>query len=158
MIPLAATSPVLAFAALLASGVWVGGFVAIMLVTRIIRGQLEPAAQVEFFRALGRTYGIVGGSALLVALGAGAGLLAGRAWDATVLAAIVLAVALVAATVAGVVQARGMSRLRAVALREGTERELGESVNRGARRAAALRALIGVLSLGLLAVAAVLAT
>lgn len=153
-----ATSPVLVFVVLLGASVWVGGFVAIVVVARIVRRQLERPAQVAFFRALGRTYGIVGGSALLVALAGGGGLLAGHAWDGVVLAALVLAASLVLVTAAGVAQARGMTRLRRRMLAEPGDGALVEQVRRGARRAMVLRAAIGGLSVALLALAAVLAT
>lgn len=154
----ASASPVLVFLALLAGGVWVGGFVAIAVVTRIARAQLERQAQVSFFRALGRTYGIVGGSALAVALVSSGALLAGRSWDGTALAAVLIAVALVLATAAGVVQARGMTRLRQRATARKADPGLEAQVRRGAVRAAVLRATIGALSVALIAVAAALAT
>jgi hypothetical protein len=150
-------SAVLVFVALLAACVWVGGFVAIAVAARVARRELERGAQVAFFRGLGRSYGVVGGVALAVALGCGAGLLAGRAWDGTALAAVVVAVALVLATVAGVVQARGMTRLRRSALSGAGDEALAARVRTGAVRAALLRAVIGALSLALLALAAVLA-
>jgi len=146
----------LVFVALLAACVWVGGFVAIAVVARVARRQLEPGARVAFFRALGRSYGVVGGIALAVALASGAALLAHQAWDATALAAILVAVALVLATVAGVAQARGMTRLRGSALRNADE-ALAARVRTGAARAAVLRAAIGALSVALLALGAVLA-
>jgi hypothetical protein len=150
-------SAVLVFVALLAACVWVGGFVAIAVAARVARRELAPGAQVAFFRGLGRSYGVVGGVALAVALGCGAALLAGHGWDGTALAAVVVAVALVAVTVAGVTQARGMTRLRRRALDAG-EAALAARVRAGAARANALRAAIGALSLVLLALAAVLAT
>jgi putative copper export protein len=51
----ATASPVLVFVALVAACVWVGGFVAIAVVARVARRQLERGARVAFFRALGRT-------------------------------------------------------------------------------------------------------
>lgn len=158
MVTAGTASPLLAFVALLAGCVWVGGFVAIVVVARVARRQLERPAQVGFFRAVGRSYGIVGGSALVVALGSGAGLLASHPWDATASAAVALGAALALATGAGVVQARGMTRLRQRSLREPADSALAAQVRRGAVRAGALRATIGALSLALLAVSAVLAT
>jgi hypothetical protein len=150
-------SAVLVFVALFAACVWVGGFVAIAVVARVARRQLERGARVAFFRALGRSYGVVGGIALVVALGCGAALLAGRAWDGTALAAVLVAAALVLVTVAGVAQARGMTRLRRSALRDPDDEALAAHVRAGAVRAAVLRAAIGALSVALLALAAVLA-
>jgi uncharacterized membrane protein len=158
MTSIAATRPVLVFVTLLSASVWVGGFVAIAVVARIARSRLDPAARVSFFRALGRRYGIVSGSALVVMLVGGALLLTDHAWDATAACAVAVAAALVLATVAGVAQARGMTRLRRRALDEPDDRALAARVRRGAGRAAALRATIGALSLVLLALASVLAT
>ncbi len=146
--------PVLVFVALLGACVWVGGFVAIAVVARVARGQLERPAQVAFFRDLGRRYVRVGAPALVVALAAGTALLADRPWDATATAAVAVGVALVLVTAAGVAQARGMTRLRAAAL---SDDALAMQVRRGAARAAVLRGAIGVLSLALVALAAVLA-
>ena len=147
----------LVFVAMLGACTWVGGFVVIVVVTRVARSTLESAEQVAFFRALGRAYGVVGGTALAVALVAGGLLLADREWDGLALAAVVLASATVIATWAGVVQARGMTRLRAAVVRDPENAGLALRVRRHSRRAAALRAAIGALSIGLLAVAAAIA-
>jgi hypothetical protein len=153
----AAVSPVLAFAALLGACVWVGGFVALVVVARAARHTLEPSTRVAFFRAVGRAYGVVGGAALALALAAGGALLGGRGWDPAALAACGLAAALVIATAAGVRQARGMTRLRRRAAEAPDEALLAARVRDGARRAAVLRAAIGALSLALLALGAALA-
>ena len=73
---------------------------------------LPPAERIAFFRGLGRSYGVVGGLSLLVALGTGAALLGGRTWSATLTITTLAAATLVVATVVGVVQARRMTRLR----------------------------------------------
>jgi hypothetical protein len=149
---------VLTFVALLAGSIWVGGFVAIAVVARIARAQLDRPAQIAFFRALGRRYLVVGLCSLLVALGAGAALLAQHDWDATALAATVVAGALLAATVAGVAQARGMTRARARVVRSPDDPVLARRVRRGAVRATVLRAAIGGLTVALVALAAALAS
>jgi hypothetical protein len=149
-------SALLAFWALLGGAIWVGGFVAIAVVTRIARARLPAADQVAFFRSLGRDYGIVSTVALAVALGCGGGLLA-RRWDGEATAAAVVAAAVVACTVAGVLQARGMTRLRHAAL-GGADPGLEGRIRRGAARARVLRGLIGALSVALVALAAVIAT
>jgi len=148
----------LVFVALLAGSVWVGGFVAIGVVARVAREQLDRPAQVAFFRALGRRYLVVGLVALFAALASGAALLAGRDWDGTALAAVVVAAALVLATIAGILQARGMTRARTRALRDPDDAALADRVQRGAVRAGILRATIGTLTLALLALAAALAS
>src|SRR5829696_10262108 len=105
-------SALLLFTHLLAACIWVGGLVAIAVVARVARRELAPATRVAFFRSLGRSYATVGGPALAVALLTGAGLLVQRGWDHAATAAALLAVTLILATAAGVVQARAMTRLR----------------------------------------------
>lgn len=142
---------------LLAACIWVGGYVAIAVVAQTARATLGPAERVQFFRALGRRYLVVGAPALAVALGGGAGLLSEHGWDATVAAAVAVAIALVAALAIGVVQARRMTRLRAAALAKPDDPDLERGVQRGARGALVLRASIGLLSLALIALGSVLA-
>jgi len=149
----AAATPLVALN-LLATSIWVGGLVAIFVVARAASATLEPPQRVAFFRALGRSYGVVGSVALLVALATGAILLAGHRWDGLLVAALLLAAALVAATFAGMAQARGMTRLRGQALRTPA---LAERVRREARIAACLRGAIAAFSLALLVVGAALA-
>ncbi|MGH7498639.1 MAG: hypothetical protein ACREL3_07300, partial [Gemmatimonadales bacterium] len=55
----------------LASAIWVGGLVAIFVAARAASRTLDPAQRVAFFRSLGRTYGVVGTTALLVAIVSG---------------------------------------------------------------------------------------
>jgi uncharacterized membrane protein len=139
------------------AAVWVGGLVAIAVVARVARRTLAPAERVAFFRGLGRSYGGVGGTALGVALVTGALLAVQRPWDGLRSASAAVAGCLVATTAVGVVQARAMTRLRAAALGGPTDPELATRVRRGARRAAALRGGIAVLSLTLVALGALLA-
>lgn len=142
----------------LASCIWVGGYVTIVVVARVAVRTLAPAQRVAFFRALGRTYIFLGVPSLLVALGTGAALLTDHAWDGVVTAAVVVAAALVAILAAGVVQARRMTRLRVDALAAPDDPRLSARVRRGSRSAGLLRATIGVLSLALIALGALLAT
>jgi uncharacterized membrane protein len=142
----------------LASCIWVGGYVAIAVVAQVATRTLEPGQRVAFFRGLGRSYLRIGGPALVLALGAGAGLLGDHAWDGVLTAAAGAAAALVAALAVGVAQARRMTRLRAAALMAPDDRQLAARVRRGARAATLLRAAIGLLSLALIALGALLAT
>lgn len=135
---------------ILATSVWLGGLVAIAVVARVATRTLDPSARVAFFRALGRTYGVVGSLALALAYGAGAALLLDRPGDALLTATATVAATLVATTVFGVVQARRMSRLRRTALDQPTNEVLTHAVHRGAGRAGTLRGLIALLSLALL--------
>jgi hypothetical protein len=142
----------------LATAVWIGGLVAIFVVARVAHATLGAAERVAFFRGLGRVYGLVGGVALTVALASGAVLAATYRWDGDLAASAVIAAGLVAVTVAGVAQARRMTRLRQDALRDPGRAELAVKVRRGARNAAVLRAAIAALSLALLALGTVVAT
>jgi hypothetical protein len=142
---------------LLAGAVWVGGLVTIAVVARLARRELDEATRVAFFRALGRAYGVLGGSALAFALAAGATLLAQRGWDRMALAAAATGGLLAVVTVAGVRQAHTMTSLRQHALLAPTDAALAARVRRGARRASVLRAAIAVLTLALVAFGAALA-
>lgn len=148
----------LAAVLILATAVWAGGFVAIAVVARVARRTLGPAERVAFFRGLGRTYVVVGGVALVLALATGASLVYGRPWDAVLAAAVVVAAALVVTLVAGVAQARRMTRLRRGALNNPGDTALATRVRVGARRAVVLRASIGALTLALVVLGALLAT
>ena len=148
----------LAAVLVLATAVWIGGLIAIFVVARVARTTLGPAERVAFFRGLGRAYGLVGGTALAVALASGGVLAATYRWDGRLAAGAVIAAGLVAATVAGVIQARRMTRLRQDALRDPASPGLTVKVRRGARNAAVLRTAIAALSLALLALGTVIAT
>lgn len=142
---------------ILAASVWVGGYVAIAVVARVATGTMDPVTRATFFRGLGRTYGLVGTVALAVAYGSGAALLFGRPWSALLVVSVLVAVALAVTTAYGVRQARKMGRLRRKAFDAPDDRTLGRRVRAGARRAAVLRAGIGVLSVALLALGVALA-
>jgi uncharacterized membrane protein len=152
----AASTPLVAIHALAAS-IWVGGLVAIFVVARAASATLEPAQRIALFRSLGRSYGIVGSIALLVALGSGALLLRGHPWDGELITATIVAGALLVALAAGMAQARAMTRLRRRALTEPSS-GLDSQVRKGAALAAALRATIGVLTLVLVVLGSALAS
>lgn len=142
----------------LASCIWVGGYVAIAVVARVATHTLAAGQRVAFFRGLGRSYLLIGVSALVIALGTGAALVHDHQWDATLIAAAAVAAALVATLALAVVQARRMTRLRAGAVNRPDDAELAGRVRLGARMAAAIRAIIGLLNLALIALGSVLAT
>jgi uncharacterized membrane protein len=148
----------LAAVLVLATAVWIGGLVTIFVVARVAHATLGPAERVAFFRGLGRAYGLVGGAALVVALASGGVLASRHRWDGQLAAGAVVAAGLVAATAAGVVQARRMTRLRQDALQDLGSPELAAKVRRGGRNAAALRAAIAALSLTLLCLGVVIVT
>ena len=135
---------------------WLGGFVLLILVSRASRRQLEASARVAFFRQVGREFLPVAATAMVVILVSGGVLLGSRPWDGLATALVVLVVAVIVTTGVGVRQARAMTRLRRRALAAGGA--LATDVATGARRATALRTLIGVLVLAVYAVAVVAAT
>lgn len=143
---------------ILSTSVWVGGYVAIAVISRTAAAVLDTANRIGFFRSLGRAYLAIGAPALAVALGTGFALLSQRPWNAVATAATVLAAALAASLAFGVVQARRMGRVRRAALAEPDDANRQLAVRRGARRAAQLRGAIGVLSLTLIALGSLLAT
>lgn len=146
----AAADATLAVLLVLATAVWVGGYVAIVVVARVTTQTLGASDRFAFFRGLGRRYLLVGGPALVIALATGGVLLAGRPWSGMLTAVAVLAGVLVLATIVGVLQARRMTRLRRQAARRPDDEPLTARVRQSARRAGLLRALIGMLSFALL--------
>lgn len=86
---------------IVATSIWVGGLVVIAEVAHATRSALTPEDSVPFFRTLGRTHGVVGSGALLVALVTGGVLLRHHRWDGALVATAVVAVALVVISVIG---------------------------------------------------------
>jgi uncharacterized membrane protein len=142
----------------LATSIWVGGLIAIAIVARVSARTLAPAERVAFFRGLGRTYGIVGTAALVIALASGAWLLADRPWDGTLTATAVVAGILLIAVGTGGVQARRMTVLRRRIMVHPDDDRGRRQVQVGARRAAILRGGITVLTLALVVLGSVLAS
>jgi len=138
------------------AAVWVGGFVAMVVVSRVATRALRPAEKIAFFRLLGRVYGVVATVALVLALAGGGALLRHRPWNATTTAAVVVAAALVAATAVGVRQARAMTRLRRSAVDSPDDAGLAARVVTQARGAVVLRTLIGAITVVLVVLALVL--
>ncbi|MDN5896770.1 hypothetical protein BSP109_02138 [Brevibacterium sp. Mu109] len=143
---------------IVATSVWVGGYVAIVVVARTTTATLDAGARVAFFRSLGGSYLWVGFPALIVALVTGGVLARDQDWDGLLVVTVVVAALLLVSFAGAVAQARRMSRLRRRLLASPTDTELSEQVRRGARAAGILRAALGLLSLGLVVLGAFLAT
>lgn len=139
---------------LLAASVWTGGLVAIAVVAWCARQHLDAATRVAFFRTLGRRYLRIASGALVAAYAAGGALIAAGHWSGIKSAIVVAAAALVVVTLAGVVQARSLTRLRTAAL-TGDPRLDASQLARRARRAGALRGLIATLTVALIVLAAI---
>jgi hypothetical protein len=155
LIALGAASVPLVTVGLVGLSVWTGGLVAIFVVARTAARTLDGRRRVDFFRALGRSYAIVGNTALAVTLACGALLLRSHPWTPAQVGAVAVAGALILATAVGMLQARAMTRLRRRALEPGAID--AQAVRNGARLAAALRGTIGILTLALIVLAATLA-
>lgn len=141
----------------LATSIWIGGYVAIAVVARTATTTLSPAERVTFFRSLGRTYFWVGCPALIVALATGAVLTRDLAWSALLTTTVVIAALLVVSFAVAVAQARRMTRLRRALLQSPDDEQLNTRVRAGARAAGGLRAALGVLSVALVVLGAFLA-
>lgn len=150
------TEAILRAVFILATSIWIGGYVAIAVVARTATTTLEPGDRVAFFRSLGRAYLWVGFPALVVALASGALLARNREWDALLLATVVVAAVLLASFAVAVVQARRMTVLRRGLLSSPDDQRLCEQVRRGARAAASLRGVLGLLSVALVVLGAFL--
>ena len=144
-------------ALVVATSIWLGGYVAIVVVARVATATLEPGGRVALFRSLGRAYLRVGIPALVVALAVGAVLLTEHGWDALAVTTTVLSLVLVGLLAVAVAQARRMTRLRRQALARPEDAALTVQVRRGSRYAGVLRALLGLLSVSLVVLGSFLA-
>lgn len=140
-----------------ATSIWVGGYIAIGVVARTALRTLDAATRVAFFRSLGRMYFWVGTPALIVALASGGLLAHGTAKGGLYAAVVSVAVVLLASFALAVAQARRMTRLRQSLIHAPTDESLKVRVQRTARAADGLRALLGILSLALVVMGAFLA-
>lgn len=148
---------ILIFITLLAASIWIGGYVAVVVMTRIARRRLAPADQIAFFKDFGKVWGIIATPALLVALATGTVLIASHGWTTTATVAAVVAGVLLLTTFLGMRQARMISGLRRELLDSPTDEEKQKRVKVAALRAARLRALLGILTLILLGLGSAIA-
>jgi uncharacterized membrane protein len=143
---------------ILATSIWIGGYVAIAVVARAATATLDAASRVAFFRSLGRLYVWVGVPALAVALATGAVLARDVDTDGTYAALLVVLIALVGGLAVAVAQARRMTRLRQRLLDTPVDASLQARVARGGRTAGLLRAALGLLSIAAVVLGSLLAT
>lgn len=144
---------------LIVSGsVWIGGYSAVIIVSLISSRALDPDARIRFFRMLGGAYLKVMVPALLLTYMTGWLVLAQRPWSVGVTWLAVGSGLLLLVLLAGVMQARDMTRLRRRASAEPENAMLALTIRRRARSAAILRGLIGVLTLGIVVNVALLLT
>jgi hypothetical protein len=137
------------------SAIWLGGWVALVIVARSTTATLSRHDRVAFFRHFGPRFGIVATIALVVADASGVILLARTTWTAVSTWLVVLAVVILSALAVGVLQARRMTRLRRATAAAPDDATLATRVRRGARSALVLRAGLGVLTLATVVLAVV---
>lgn len=142
---------------IVATSVWLGGMVAHIVTARVSSRVLPADLRVQLFRGIGKVYGSVGTTALVVGLVAGALLAWGKPHDGLFVATVVVSTVLVLATAAGIAQARAMTRLRTRALTSPGDPTLPAHVQRGAHRATVLRMGLMVLTLVLVVLGSALA-
>ena len=136
-----------------AAAIWIGGFIAIMVVNASANAVLSGADRTELFRNLGRRYLTVAMVAALVIATSGGLLLATAPFDAITISILVLVGVLVAGTIAGVTQARRMTRLRHKAGEANDPDRFAGPLKHGSATARILRTLIGLSSLALFVLA-----
>lgn len=138
---------------ILASGVWIGGFVSLIVFSASSKAALPRPERVALFRQVGHRYLRIAVAAAVLVVIPGVILLVARPFDGLTIAVLVLATAIVAVTWVGVRQARAMTRMRKAALAHPEGDGAGAAaIERAAHRATLLRAGIGVLSLALFVV------
>jgi hypothetical protein len=147
-VPLALLSTPVVAVHLLALSVWVGSFVTIAVVSRVSARVLDARGRVALFASVGRTYATVGPTALVVALITGV-ITAGAParWSGATTVAVVVTLALVLISVAGMLQAHRMTGLRRALASDPTAPGAAAAVSRGASVAMVLRAAIGLFTL-----------
>ena len=149
------TSTPLVAVELVAASIWVGSLVCLAVVTAAARRVLDTPSQVALFRAVGRRYGLVGTTALLVAIGAGLALSwPPAAWSPITDWAVALAGLLVIASGVGMAQARAMTRLRRRVMTAPEDRGAAAALRRGRWLASGLRSLMAALTLAIVLLAA----
>lgn len=141
----------------LATSIWIGGYVAIAVVARAATSELDPPARVAFFRSLGRMYFWVGTPALVVALVTGGVLARHLDKGGLFVTIVVVAAVLLGCFCFAVAQARRMTRLRRSLATEPGNPALSARVASEARAAGILRGVLGLLSIALVVLGAFLA-
>jgi putative copper export protein len=153
---------------LMGGAVFVGGMVMLGLVAPIARRTIPAEARVEFFRQVGRRFLIVGGLALLVAIGTGTDMASDRnVWDhltdntygKTLLVKLILVGLVVVLTAFhSLVQGPALSRLREQAISRPDDAALAAQLRRRAAQAGIVSALDLIATLAILVLAARLLT
>lgn len=134
---------------IIAASVWIGGVVTVIIVGRISKQTLDDATRVKFFHAFGRAYLAVAGPALVVTGLIGWSFLARQEWSGELGRMAFASTLLVAVLIAGIMQARSMTRMRAKLTQRPGDIDLARKIKTQATTATVLRTLIVVLTFGL---------
>lgn len=153
---------------LLGAAVWAGGLVFLGIAVGVARRTLPEEVRVDFFRALGRRFAVVGGLALLVLVATGSDMASDRnAWDQlgdtsygkTLLAKLILVGFVIALTVLhSGVQGPALSHLRARAAQRPNDEFLRAQIRRRAALAGVVSGLTLAATIAILVLAARLVT
>lgn len=151
-----AVNVILIVVTILAGSFWIGGYVTVIIVGRVSAAVLDGPARVNFFRRFGSVFYRVSGPALLVAYAAGWTLLARRPWSSELTWLATESAILLLLLIGGVAQARDLTRLRSLLSTQPDGQTLSETIHRRSRWATAARALIGIVTIGLVITVAML--
>jgi hypothetical protein len=147
----------IAFAMLTAS-IWVGSLVCLAIVARVTRHTLSAQTRIEFFRRVGKIYGVVGTGCLAFAIVAFVAIFGPPSrFPRRGLVAFGLSVLLMLLTVVGMLQAKSMTIARRREVEMPGDAIARRRLERGARLAAALRLTIAVVTFVILFLGARLA-
>lgn len=138
-------------------GAWIGGFATVLVLSRSSRRTLDPVDRVAYFRDFGRRYAVVAAVVILFVVVPSAVLVTAAGSSALTVTMLAVALALIAVTIVGILQARRMTQLRRTAIATPGDAALAAAVTRGAGFAIVLRTIIGLGSLALFALAIALA-
>jgi general stress protein CsbA len=140
---------------LIAASIWIGSLLCLALVARVAAKVLDPPARVALFRGIGQLYRVVGTSALVASIAAGAALAGSPSeWSVTIDVVAVLAGVLVVLTAVGMAQARRMTVVRRHAIVLPDDETAVVAVRRGAATAGVLRGLMATVTLAIVVLVA----
>lgn len=137
----------LTLALTVSAAIWLGGYVAVVIVAATSAKALDAEARVRFFRRFGGDYLKVALPALLIAYATGWALLGRLPWSAGHTRLAVACGLLLAVLLLGIAQARDLTRLRQRLASAPEETSLATQIWSKSRAAALLRGLIGLITL-----------
>ena len=153
---------------LISAAIWAGGLVFLGLAVGVARRTIPDEARIEFFRALGRRFALVGGLSLLVLIATGTDMASDRhvwghltdtSYGKTLLVKLILVgVVIVLTIVHSVLQGPALSRLRKIAADRPDDAELEAEIRRQAVTGGIVSGLNLLATLAILVLAARLLT